>query len=598
MTQLNSHPFEDDVNSSSPPDQDFGVGAPYAWPGCAFEAEQLLRVCVESKSSSEALDCEFFLCDDYDSDIIDLDRQERFKRAKEWPLPYLVTSAIFHILAEADARSKELALINNLDAPRGIHDFVWYPLFIPFLAFNEPLVNMVQRNNWFEPNKEAIRQAFRSHVDSLLFYDTLVENNLGIEWSDPQETNWFESKVVGGKTYPEDLLRCLHLFGVNETVANLTVDNVFKTESLAPFYDAMGLEEASIALQCKTPSESSAKQIIMVKEGSQSDHILPDTLSGPLNPRHENPNHDNSTTIRLPTNLHTKRSNVWAERGTRRQLKLKNLNQSMGQLLQPIQELEHEIWRDPENAGLLHANRFTPDELIERINIAYTEASLEMSYKAAQRGFTPRQAPAAFIDGALRIAAAESADKFAKYQPKLPTPNHEIIAEQKKCRGYQWQNAQQCFYIEMRRYNVNAFTERASGYVKCARTLQTYSEMSDNENEGTSEDQTNRHKETVQLTISSFKRGLQNGKIPEVEEVTAKMLNLAKVTEEGISTEQPQLTKQEVKDDIGNQAEKMQMHLLDQRRYIFRPEKNPKARQILIDCIRKWKARPRTAVLR
>ena len=95
-------------------DQEFGPGGAYAWPSDMHVAEALIRAAPTAKSSANCLSDYFFyqfLGSDQDEflgfdedEAFDLaeatakSRQELFKDAKNWPLPYLVASAVYEIL--------------------------------------------------------------------------------------------------------------------------------------------------------------------------------------------------------------------------------------------------------------------------------------------------------------------------------------------------------------------------------------------------------------------------------------------------------------------------------------------------------------------
>ena len=54
-----------------------------------------------------------------------------------------------------------------------------------------------------------------------------------------EEASWFQIGAERGRVSPENLLGCLALASVNETVARLAVKEVFETETLYPFYTAL-----------------------------------------------------------------------------------------------------------------------------------------------------------------------------------------------------------------------------------------------------------------------------------------------------------------------------------------------------------------------
>ena len=97
-------------------DQEFGPNGIYGWPACLDIAERLLEAAPYAESSADCLNDDFFseyldyldkhLFEDYpEEEAYELaeaarkSRQELFKDATKWPLPYLVASAIYKILS-------------------------------------------------------------------------------------------------------------------------------------------------------------------------------------------------------------------------------------------------------------------------------------------------------------------------------------------------------------------------------------------------------------------------------------------------------------------------------------------------------------------
>ena len=208
MNKQSSHTVEDNQ---------FGQGAPYAWPGDIHEARRFLALCRDLKSSADYLKCDF-----YNADQVD-DVRERFQGVTEWPLPYLVASAAYHFLAW---RSK-------IDASN------WKKLFDTLLTVGEPLFEMIHRNGWAEPNKESIREGFKMELEFVIALDDRKSPYRQMQWFRKGEASWFQFGAEKGRASPENLLGCLELAGTNETVARLAVREVFETETLYPFYTAL-----------------------------------------------------------------------------------------------------------------------------------------------------------------------------------------------------------------------------------------------------------------------------------------------------------------------------------------------------------------------
>ena len=213
-------------------DSEFGKGGPYAWPGDIHEARRFLPRCADLKSSADYLECDFYNADDVD------DVRERFKDVVEWPLPYLVASAAYYFLAWRNRTAEKLCNVGRIDA------FDWKNLFFLLVVIGEPLFEMIKRNGWAELNKEFIREGFRQRLRLVIGLNDPRSQYRQIRWFHERGASWFqvddrEGEVYLGKCYPENLLGCLALTTTNKTVARLAVREVFKTETLYPFYTAL-----------------------------------------------------------------------------------------------------------------------------------------------------------------------------------------------------------------------------------------------------------------------------------------------------------------------------------------------------------------------
>ena len=213
-------------------DSEFGKGGPYAWPGDIHEARRFLPRCADLKSSADYLECDFYNADDVD------DVRERFKDVVEWPLPYLVASAAYYFLAWRNRTAEKLCNVGRIDA------FDWKNLFFLLVVIGEPLFEMIKRNGWAESNKESIREGFRQRLKLVIGLNDPRSQYRQIRWFHERGASWFqvddrEGEVYLGKCYPENLLGCLALTTTNKTVARLAVREVFKTETLDPFYNAL-----------------------------------------------------------------------------------------------------------------------------------------------------------------------------------------------------------------------------------------------------------------------------------------------------------------------------------------------------------------------
>ena len=202
-------------------DKIFGLHGERGWPGDVGEAKFILRKVFGAKSSSQCFDDSFF--HPYKSNeelwpesresawIKEEERRELFNDVQDWPLSVVVASAVYKIFTEMCHFSKV---------------YTWSQLLWVFLSFKEHIFDMVQAKGWVDKNE--VREGFKQGLAPDL-------RNYGGEWGD----DWFKRRYVNTKIYSQDVLRCLRLAGVDEDVAGLAVNQVFKSQSLIPFYEAL-----------------------------------------------------------------------------------------------------------------------------------------------------------------------------------------------------------------------------------------------------------------------------------------------------------------------------------------------------------------------
>ena len=232
-------------------DSEFGPEGVFAWPACPEVAEMFLEVAPYAKSGPDCLNDNFFY-DDYDdlegprinsldsyiflncpddypyevavefAEAAAKDREELFKDARSWPLPYLVASATHKILS---VEPEVVRMIIPL----------WYRFLWPFLCFDEPLSDMLRSKKWGEIHKNNMREGLKSRLDAEINGHT----GCRLMWSRDQEKPWFTDKFFTSHIYPEDIRRCLELVGIDPPLADSAIDQVFKLQSLIPLYDVL-----------------------------------------------------------------------------------------------------------------------------------------------------------------------------------------------------------------------------------------------------------------------------------------------------------------------------------------------------------------------
>ena len=225
-------------------DQEFGPKGAYAWPSDVDVAEGLVRVAPTQKSSADCLNDDFFshtlgFDQEYDGlglneDEIDnlveakiTSTQQLFKDVKNWPFPSLVASAVYEILS----KDTEMSLTVS-------RHFLWL-----FLLFDQPLFDMVRAKGWDKTHQKTIRKGFQWQLKNEI--QGLTGNQ--IIWSSDKDKPWVTCQYFTSHAYPEDVLRCLDLVGIDRDLAHLAVDQVFKLQSLTPFYDVLSDNSSLIA---------------------------------------------------------------------------------------------------------------------------------------------------------------------------------------------------------------------------------------------------------------------------------------------------------------------------------------------------------------
>ena len=156
-------------------------------------------------------------------------RQELFRDARNWPLPYLVTSAVYHILS---TKAERIYIINGF-----WHYFLWL-----FLSFDKPLFDMLRVKDWGKIYRNEIREGFQDRLSFEIH--GLTGNRL--MWGSDKGKPWFTCQFFASHIYPEDVLRRLDLIGIDPGLAHLAVDQVFQLQSLIPLYDALSHEPSSM----------------------------------------------------------------------------------------------------------------------------------------------------------------------------------------------------------------------------------------------------------------------------------------------------------------------------------------------------------------
>ena len=214
-------------------------GGAYAWPGDPSTAMALIETVMWEKSSADCLG-DYFLymvLGSYDSNCYDSDEEEDlaesigksrqelrevFKDAKNWPLPYLVASAVYELVS----KDPEIFRINYE---------VWRHLFWVFLLFDEPLFDMLRAKGWDKMYRDNIVDGLKSQL-KFEIYDLTTHLIL---WSSDKDKPWFTCRNFSSRVYPKDVLRCLDLVGIDQDLAYMAVDQVFKLQNLTPFYNVL-----------------------------------------------------------------------------------------------------------------------------------------------------------------------------------------------------------------------------------------------------------------------------------------------------------------------------------------------------------------------
>lgn len=227
-------------------DHYFAPNSRYSWPASLKIAIRLIEAAPYAESTAECLNDFFFdeylshldrhLFEDYpDDEAYELqraavkERRELFKEARGWPLDTLVASAVYKILS---TEGKRIHVISRF----------WTHFFWPFLVFDEPLFGMLRAKDWGWVYRKEIRKGFRSRLRSEI--RGISANQL--LWGSDNERPWLTCQCFVRRVYPEDVLRCLDLIGIDPDRAQWAADKVFKLHSLTPFYRVLSETRAAV----------------------------------------------------------------------------------------------------------------------------------------------------------------------------------------------------------------------------------------------------------------------------------------------------------------------------------------------------------------
>ena len=103
---------------------------------------------------------------------------------------------------------------------------------------------MVRAKRWDKIHQKSIGEGFKSQ----LIFEIKGLTGHRIIWSSDEDKPWFACKYFTSHIYPEDVFRCLDLVGIDQDLAHLAVDQLFKLQSLTPFYHVL-LDNPSLKTQ-------------------------------------------------------------------------------------------------------------------------------------------------------------------------------------------------------------------------------------------------------------------------------------------------------------------------------------------------------------
>ena len=215
-------------------------------PACLDVAEMFIKAAPYAKSGPDCLNDDFFYgyldCLDahfllnYPAEEVEelaeaaaKARQELFRDARNWPLPYLVTSAVYHILS---ARDEGVYMLTSLG-----DCFFWL-----FLCFDEPLFDMLRAKGWGKIYRNEMRKGFKFRLRFEI--RGLAANKL--MWGGDEGKPWFTCQFFTSHVHPEHVLRCLDLVGIDIGLAHSAVDQVFQLQSLIPLYNVLSDDPSSM----------------------------------------------------------------------------------------------------------------------------------------------------------------------------------------------------------------------------------------------------------------------------------------------------------------------------------------------------------------
>lgn len=264
-------------NRLSDDDTAFQKGGHFEWPADYFDACKFVNSCYYYDDVEDYIEQE--------EDNIQSGYRgggEHLATIRNWTMLDLAASAMCRIVVEASNPTSYITpekAYGKISKPH-MSSVVWENALPALLLFGGPLCNLLARNGWVEPNRQAIRTGFLKWFNCEMEHDRFVKPPLGSEVKgdlpsressqDLEEMNQpsneprgrahsngnsffekssFENFVSVYGASPENAVHCLQVAGIKQPIAQSVVEASFKARSLAPIYDAL-LGKPSAAWAC------------------------------------------------------------------------------------------------------------------------------------------------------------------------------------------------------------------------------------------------------------------------------------------------------------------------------------------------------------
>ncbi len=247
--------------------------------------------------------------------------------------------------------------------------------------------------------------------------DKWINNGKILTEDSPEVINFRNHLFEINKPLPDNTSLCMHL------QKNSKGDIVVETHGTLSQYSRYGyirkLIEQHFTIEGKHVRFPN-------RETAENDHYIASPIAEPFAIRDSEKLRDLSLTIRLPRELHAKRTND--PEIISLTYSLDNLTQPLHSILKPLRTADTNLWMKSEHESDILKTGLTPKYLVDQAERAHTVEMARMYADIDEAGFHAKQATAFVTDRMLQLAIESSVNRFIKYRPITPILNRPIKA--------------------------------------------------------------------------------------------------------------------------------------------------------------------------